>query len=76
MEANHIYKENICIMKLCSKVKISQKSITIQCDSVSATVFAKNLTFHVKTKHIHIQYNFFRDMVKYGKVRLEKINTL
>jgi hypothetical protein len=37
---------------------------------------AKNPTFHVKTKHIDIQYHFVRDMVEDGKVILEKVDTL
>jgi hypothetical protein len=76
MVATHACKEAIWLMKLCSKVGLSQRAITIQCDSNSAICLAKNPTFHAKTKHIDIQYHFIRDMVEDGKVILEKVDTL
>jgi hypothetical protein len=58
MEATHACKEAIWLMKLCSEVGLSQRAITIQCDSNNAICLAKNPTFHAKTKHIDIQYHF------------------
>jgi hypothetical protein len=63
-------------MKLCSEIWLSQRAITVQCDSNDAIYLAKNPTFHAKTKHIDIQYHFLRDMVDDGKVILEKVDTL
>ena len=36
---------------------------------------AKNPTFHARTKHIDVQYHFVHNMVKDGKVNLEKVDT-
>jgi hypothetical protein len=36
----------------------------------------KNLSYHLKTKHIDIQYHFVRDMVEEKKVLLMKVETL
>ena len=35
-----------------------------------------NPTFHVRTRHIDIQYHFVKDMVGNGKVMLDKVDTL
>lgn len=43
-------------------------------DSQSAIFFAKNSTFHSKTKHIQIKYHFIRSLLKDGALVLEKIN--
>ena len=37
---------------------------------------AKNPAYHVKTKHIDVQYHFVRDMVEEKKVMLEKVDTM
>ena len=67
METIHAYKEAIWIMKLCSEVGLSQRIITVQCDSDNAIFLAKNPTFHAKTKNIDIQYHFIRDIVEVEK---------
>lgn len=46
------------------------------CDSQSAICLAKNPTFHARTKHIDVQFQFVRDMVEDGKVNLEKVDTV
>ena len=38
--------------------------------------FAKNPTYHSKTKHIDVQYHFVRDMIEEKKVLLVKVDTL
>jgi hypothetical protein len=52
------------------------EKITIFCDHQSAIFLANNATFHDRTKHIDVQYHFVLDMVEYGKVNLEKVDTL
>ena len=42
-------------------------------DSQSAIFLAKNLVFHLKSKHIQKKYHFFRYLVKDKLVILEKI---
>jgi hypothetical protein len=48
----------------------------LYCDSQSAIFQAKNPSYHLKTKHIDVQYHFVRDMVEEKKVLLEKVDTL
>jgi hypothetical protein len=48
----------------------------ISCDSQNTIFLAKNPTYHLKTKHIDVQYHFMRDMVEINKVFLEKVDTL
>ena len=43
---------------------------------MSVIFLAKNPTYHSKTKHIDVQYHFFRDMVESKNVLLEKVDTL
>jgi hypothetical protein len=76
MAATCAYKEAIWLMKLCSDVGISQRAITVQCDSNSDICLEKNPNFHAQTKHIEIQYHFVQDMVEDGKVILEKVDNL
>jgi hypothetical protein len=76
MVANHACKKAIWIMKPCSKVGLSERTITIQFDSNNVICLAKKSTFYAKTKHIDIQYHLFRDMVEDGNVTLEKVDTL
>ena len=76
MVATHGCKEAIWLKGLCLDIEFKQGAITIYSDSQSAICLAKTLTFHARTKHIDVQYHFVRDMVKDGKVKLEKVETL
>jgi hypothetical protein len=42
---------------------ILPSSPTSWCDNISATYLASNLMFHVKTKHIEIDFHFIRECV-------------
>jgi hypothetical protein len=48
----------------------------ISYDSQSGIFLTKNPTYHLKTKHIGVQYHFVRDIVESNKVLLEKVDTL
>ena len=48
----------------------------IDCESQSAIFLEKNPTYHLKMKHIDVQYHFVRDMIESKKVLLEKVDTL
>jgi hypothetical protein len=50
--------------------------MNISCDSQSAIFLAKNHAYHLKTKHIYVQYHFVRDMLESNKVLLEKVDIL
>jgi hypothetical protein len=40
------------------------------CDNQSVIQMTKNPVFHKKTKHIDIQYSFFRDLVQLGMIKI------
>ena len=47
----------------------------LYCDSESSINLANNLSFHSKTKHIHLRYHFIRSTLEDGHLKLEKIHT-
>lgn len=69
MVATHAYKSTIWLKILCSNIKINKCS-----DSHNAIFLAKNPIFHVKTKHIDVQYYFVRDMFEDDRVKLVKVD--
>ena len=44
-------------------VKMVSKPMTIYYDSMDALAYAKDPKNHGKTKHIHIIYHFFREII-------------
>jgi len=52
-----------------------QQKIPMYCDSQSALHIARNLAFHLRTKHIRVQYHFVREVVEDGNVDMQKIHT-
>ena len=54
---------------------MGQKNITVYSDSQSAIHLAKNLVFHVRTKHIDVRYHFVREILSEGSILLQKIGT-
>jgi hypothetical protein len=50
--------------------------VRLDCDIQSEIFLAKNPTYHLKTRHIDVQYHFVRDMFEDEKVLLEKVDTL
>jgi hypothetical protein len=76
METTHARKEAVWLQILCSGIGLVQQAVILDCDSQGAIFLAKNPTYHLKTKHIDVQYQFVRDMVEEKKVLLEKVDTL
>eukprot|EP00253_Pinus_taeda_P017461 PITA_17461 len=76
MAATHASKEAVWLQRLCSSMGLVQEVIRIDCDSQSAIFMAKNPTYHLKTKHIDVQYHFVVDMIEDKKVLLVKVDTL
>jgi hypothetical protein len=76
MATTHASKEVVWLQRLCSGIGLVQQVVRLDCDSQSAIFLAKNPTYHLKTKHIDVQYHFVRDMVEEKKVLLEKVDTL
>jgi len=76
MGATHASKEAVWLQRLCSSMGLVQEAIRIDCDSQSAIFLAKNPAYHLKKKHIDVQYHFVRDMIEDRKVLLVKVDTL
>jgi hypothetical protein len=72
MVATHASKEAIWLRRLCLGIGLVQQVVRLDCDSQSAIFLAKNPTYHLKKKHIDVQYHFVRDMVEEKNALLEK----
>ena len=57
------------------EIGLKQGLPVLHCDSQSAIVLAKNLVFHVKTKHIDVRHHFVWDCLANKKFNLVKIHT-
>ena len=47
----------------------------LYCDSQEAIAYTTDPKYHSNTKHIHIKYNFVRDVVASGEISLQYIST-
>ena len=75
MAVTEAVKEAIWLRGLLEELGISQRSVTIHCDSMSAIYLAKNQVFHARTKHIDVRYHFVRDVLEDGDVEIVKVHT-
>ena len=76
MTTTHASKESIWLQRLSSSIGLIQKAVRLDCDSQSAIFLVNNPAYHLKKKHIYVQYHFMRDMVEEKKVLLENVDTL
>jgi hypothetical protein len=51
------------------------KPLTINCDNQGAIALSKDNKFHMRTKHINIQYHFIREAVEDTKINVKYIPT-
>jgi len=68
-------KEAIWLRGLVNELGLTQKVLTMFCDSQSVIHLTKNNRYHDKTKHIKIKHHFIRDVVVVRKNMVEKIHT-
>ncbi|GKG07218.1 hypothetical protein Tco_0330187, partial [Tanacetum coccineum] len=61
-------KEAVWLKMLLEELGQEQEKITLFCDNQSALYLARNPTFHLKIKHIRVQYHFIREKVEEGTV--------
>lgn len=63
--------EVVWVVRLLEELGLtSLKPVTLHCDNVSALHIAQNPVFHVRTKHLEIDYHFTRDKVMEGLLQL------
>ena len=55
---------------------ISCLSTKLWCDNVSALAIASNLVFHARTKHVELDYHFFREHVLWRDLQVKYIATV
>jgi hypothetical protein len=60
-------KEMIWLQRFMEELGKKQENNRLYCDSQSAVHLAKNSTFHSKTKHIQLRYQFIRSALEDGK---------
>jgi hypothetical protein len=48
-------------------------SPTLWCDNLGATFLTSNLVFHARTKHIELDFHFFREKVQDGSIHVKFI---
>lgn len=68
-------KEALWLRGIVGELGFPQKQVEIFYDSQSDICLAKNSVYHERTKHIDVRYNFIRDVVADGSLKLSKINT-
>ena len=73
--AGSCYMQLLPMKKLLHDYGITQDTMCVLCDNMSAINLSKNPVQHSKSKHIEIRYHFIRDLVEDKIVWLEFINT-
>ena len=76
MEANMASCEGMWLRKLLSWLfKCELEDIIVHYDYQSGISLSENPSFHDRSKHIDMRYQFLRDCVLKGTVRLDYIQT-
>ena len=68
-------REAVWLKGICEELGFKQEAAELYCDSQSAIYLAKNNMFHERTKHVIVKYNFVRELVAHGFVKVMKIHT-
>ncbi len=77
MASTQATKETIWMTKLMKELWYmkEKKAMVIRCDNQGAISLTKNLTQHVRTKHIDVHHHFVRERVENGEVAFEYCST-
>jgi hypothetical protein len=67
-------KEAIWMKKLMEEIGHKQEKILLYCDSQSTLYIARNPTFHLRTKHIDVEYHFVHEVVEDESVDFQKVH--
>ncbi|KAH9289836.1 hypothetical protein KI387_033953 [Taxus chinensis] len=68
-------KEMIWLQNFLEELRHNQEEGKLHSDNQSDIHLAKNFSFHSRTKHIQLRYNFIRTTLEEEKLKLEKIYT-
>jgi hypothetical protein len=49
--------------------------VVIYCDNISSILFANNLVYHARTKHVEVHYHFIREIVFEKEINLIHVST-
>ncbi|MCO5568844.1 hypothetical protein L7F22_022545 [Adiantum nelumboides] len=55
---------------------VQEQPTMLLCDNQSCMAIARNPMFHVRTKHIEVQYHFVRELILDGEVEMEYCPTM
>lgn len=75
MAATEAVKEPMWLEGFLQELKVLQQEVAVYSDSQSVLHLRKNPVFHEWSKHISVKYQFIRDVVSQGVIKLEKIST-
>jgi len=62
--------QSIWMIHVVQRLGIKQSKCIILCDNSSTIKPSKNLVMHGKSKHIHVQFHFLRELTNQGEVEL------
>uniref|UniRef100_A0A803PQR2 Retrovirus-related Pol polyprotein from transposon TNT 1-94 n=1 Tax=Cannabis sativa TaxID=3483 RepID=A0A803PQR2_CANSA len=68
-------KEALWLKGMATDFGLNQRQIHVHSDNQSALHLSKNQMFHERTKHIDVRLYFIRELIAYGKIKLDKIST-
>lgn len=68
-------REGIWLKGICEELKLNKGEFEVYWDSQSAIYLAKNFVYRAKTKHIATKYNFIREVIADGVVKVVKTHT-
>ncbi|PPQ82486.1 hypothetical protein CVT24_005670 [Panaeolus cyanescens] len=66
---------NKLVVELTGIFKFPEFPITLWCDNQGAIQLSNNPVFHMRTKHIDVQFHYTRQVIRRGIVKLEYIQT-
>jgi hypothetical protein len=68
--------EAVCLRKLLARLfDLELEATCILCDNLSCVKLTENPVFHDKSKHIKVSYQYIRDMVQRGAIKLQYVAT-
>ena len=79
-EAEYIAAGSSCsqllwMKQMLDEYGITQSSMILYCDNLSAISISKNLVQHSRRRHIDIQHHFIRELVEANIIRLEHVQS-